>query len=75
MTQGLPGCLFAYGSKSTHRTYMYGHKTYGADRVSHAINELRSLHESAPHRVLQGPDEPPKSGGRVHYIPPSGSTA
>ena len=50
-------------------------KIYGAHRVSHALNEPRGLHEPAPHRVLQGPDEPSKSGGRVHYIPPSGSTA
>ena len=56
-----------YGSRSTHRTY--GHKTNGAHRVSHALNEPRGLHEPAPHRILQGPDEPPKS---AHYR--SGST-
>ena len=31
------------------------------------LNEPRGLHEPAPHRILQGPDEPPKSDGRIHY--------
>ena len=74
MTQGLPRYLLALWLKK-YPYSTYGHETYQAHRVSHALYEPKSLHEPAPHRVLQGPDEPSKSGGRVHYIHRSGSTA
>ena len=55
-----------YGSRSTHWTY--GHKTYEAHRVSHALNEPRAymnLHLTGFYRVLMSP--PCRSDGRVHY--------